>query len=153
VTARRLASASAMKRRVLELNTEYPEPNEAELTGKLVAIIEQLIEKDYLVGTTYRDTHAKGHAAVQGEFIVERDLPDDLRVGLFRRARAYPCWIRFANLSPTPQPDIKRDVRSMSLKLIGVEGDMLWQDDDAAQTLDILLMGARTFLAPNLAQF
>jgi hypothetical protein len=142
-----------MNRRVLELNKEYPEPNEAELTKKLIPLIKQMIEKDYLTGMTYRDTHAKGHAVVRGEFIVERDLPDELRVGLFQHARTYPCWIRFANTSPTPQPDIKGDIRSMSLKLMGVEGDMLWQDDAAAQTLDILMMGARTFLAPDLAQF
>ena len=137
----------------LELNTEYPQPDEAVLTRKLIALLKELIEKDYLTGTTYRDTHAKGHSAVSGEFIVDPHLPEELRVGLFKQPRSYPCWIRFANTSPTPSRDIKGDIRSMSLKLMGVEGQMLWQDDENAKTMDLTMMGAQTFLAPNLQQF
>ena len=137
----------------LELNTEYPAPNEDVLTAKLITLLKEMIEKSYLTGTTYRDTHAKGHSIVRGEFIVAPDLPPELRVGLFKEALSYPCWIRFANTSPTPQADIKGDVRSMSLKLMGVEGRMLWQDDVDAKTLDFIMMGAQTFLAPNLPQF
>jgi hypothetical protein len=137
----------------LELNKEYPQPNEAELAEKLVAHLKHVLEKLYLTGLTYRDTHAKGHYNVKGEFIVEPNLPEELRVGLFKEARTYPCWIRFANLSRTPQKDIKGDVRSMSLKLMGVEGQMLWQNDPEAKTLDIIMMGTPKFLAPDLQQF
>lgn len=137
----------------LELHKEYPERDEAALVGKLIVLIKKMIEKDYLTGTTYRDTHAKGHAAVASEFIIEPDLPQELRVGIFKQPRTYPCWIRFANTSPTPSRDIKGDIRSMSIKLIGVEGRMLWQDDETARTLDFIMMGSQTFLAPNLKQF
>jgi hypothetical protein len=137
----------------LELNKEYPVPGEEALTARLISLIKEMLEKNYLTGTTYRDTHAKGHAAVRGEFVVAPGLPEELRVGLFREARTYPCWVRFANLSPTPRPDIRGDVRAMSIKLMGVEGRMLSQDDEAARTMDIIMMGAPKFLAPNLAQF
>lgn len=137
----------------LELNKEYLEPNEEKLTRDLITLIKEMIEKSYLTGTTYRDTHAKGHAAVRGDFIVDSDLPKELRVGLFKHPGRYPCWIRFANTSPTPSPDIKGDIRSMSIKLMGVEGRMLWQDDETAKTMDFIMMGSPTFLAPNLQQF
>jgi hypothetical protein len=137
----------------LELNKEYPMPDEEALTAKLIAHLKNVLEKSYLAGTTHRDTHAKGHHVVKGEFIIEPDLPPELRVGLFKEARTYPCWIRFANLSRTPQKDIKGDVRSMSLKLMGVEGERLWQDDVEANTLDLIMMGTQKFLAPNLSQF
>jgi cytochrome c5 len=137
----------------LELNTEYPDPNEAALTKKLIALLISMIKKSYLTGTTYRDTHAKGHVAVRGEFIVGANLPLELRVGLFKKPGTYPCWIRFANTSPSPQPDKKGDVRSMSIKLMDVEGEMLWQDDESAKTMDLIMMGSQTFLAPNLPQF
>lgn len=137
----------------LELNTEYPLPDEEALTAKLITHLKGVLEKSYLTGLTYRDTHAKGHSIVRGEFIVAPDLPPELRVGLFKQARNYPCWIRFANLSRTPQKDIKGDVRSMAIKLMGVEGQMLWQDDVDAQTLDLIMMGTPRFLAPNLSQF
>jgi catalase len=136
-----------------ELNREYPVPDEEALTARLVSLIKEMLEKSYLTGTTYRDTHAKGHAAVQGEFVIDPDLPPELRVGLFAHARSYPCWIRFANLSAAPKADIKGDVRAMALKLMGVEGPRLWQSEEGAQTLDIIMQDARKFLAPNLAQF
>ncbi|MFZ0748307.1 MAG: hypothetical protein WAM70_03030, partial [Pyrinomonadaceae bacterium] len=136
-----------------ELNKEYPDPNEAELTRKLIALILSMIKKSYLTGTTYRDTHAKGHCIVQGEFTVASNLPPELRIGLFKKPGTYPCWIRFANTSPSPQKDRKGDVRSMSIKLMGVEGEMLWQDEPNAKTMDLIMMGAPKFLAPNLPQF
>ena len=143
-----------MKRNLqLELNKEYPDSNEAALTQKLIALLIEMIKKSYLTGTTYRDTHAKGHCAVRGEFIIGPNLPPELRVGLFKQPGSYPCWIRFANTSPSPLPDKKGDVRSMSIKLMDVEGEMLWQDDENAKTMDLIMMGARKFLAPNLPQF
>jgi hypothetical protein len=143
-----------MKRGIqLELAKEYPAPDEDVLTRKLISLLKQMLEKSYLTGTTYRDTHAKGHAAVRGEFVVDPDLPQELCVGLFKHARTYPCWIRFANTSPTPQADIKPDVRSMSVKLMGVEGQMLWTDDEEARTMDFIMMGTQRFLASNPSQF
>lgn len=136
-----------------ELNKEYPDPNEAELTRKLIVLLVEMIKKSYVTGTTYRDTHAKGHCIVQGEFTVAANLPPELRVGLFKQPGTYPCWIRFANTSPSPQADRKGDVRSMSIKLMGVEGEMLWQDEPNAKTMDLIMMGAQKFLAPNLPQF
>jgi hypothetical protein len=138
---------------ILELNKEYTRPDEGEITKKLIALLIEMLNKSYLTGTTYRDTHAKGHAIVKGEFIVDPNLPRELRVGLFEHARSYPCWIRFANTSPTPQADSKGDIRSMAIKLMGVDGQMLWQDDEKAKTLDIIMMGSPTFLAPNAKEF
>jgi hypothetical protein len=142
-----------MSQNAPELYQEYLQPNEAELTAKLVAHLKKVIEKIYLTGLTYRDTHSKGHYVVKGEFTVESNLPEELRVGLFKEPRTYPCWMRFANLSRTPQKDIKGDVRSISLKLMGVEGQMLWQNDPEAKTLDFIMMGTPKFLAPDLPQF
>jgi hypothetical protein len=136
-----------------ELGREYPLPNEAMLTKKLTELLLAMLKKSYLTGTTYRDTHAKGHLIVRGEFLVDSNLAPELRVGLFKEARSYPCWIRFANTSPTPQADKKGDVRSMSIKLMNVAGDKLWQDDEQASTLDFVMMGVPKFLAPNLPQF
>jgi hypothetical protein len=142
-----------LMKRKLELNKEYPDPNEAALTKKLIALLIEMLKKSYLTGTTYRDTHAKGHCAVKGEFTIDSNLPPELNVGLFKQPGTYSCWIRFANLSPSPKPDRKGDVRSMSIKLMSVEGEMLWQDDPNAKTMDLIMMGSPRFLAPNLPQF
>ncbi|MBW8875635.1 MAG: catalase family protein [Acidobacteria bacterium] len=132
-----------------------PEPpaGEAELIDKLVPLVEALIEKPHLTGTTYRDTHAKGHAAVRATFTVEADLPPELQVGLFAQPRTYPAWVRLSNLNPTPQADAKKDLRALSIKLMEVDGERLWQSEPGARTLDFILMNGQTFLAPNLQVF
>lgn len=128
-------------------------PEEKKLVEKLIPLIKQLIEKSYLTGTTYRDTHPKGHGAVRATFTVEPNLPEERRVGLFARPGKYPAWIRLSNLNATPQPDIKKDVRALAIKLMDVEGEMLWQSEPDATTLDLILMGSQTFLVPNLQVF
>jgi hypothetical protein len=132
---------------------EQPPAGEAALIDKLIPLLEALIEKSYLTGTTYRDTHAKGHAAVRATFTVESDLPPELKVGLFAKPQTYPAWVRLSNLSPVPQDDDKKDIRALSIKLMDVDGDRLWQSEPGARTLDFVMMGSQTFLAPNLQVF
>ncbi|HSG38692.1 MAG TPA: catalase family protein [Thermoanaerobaculia bacterium] len=132
---------------------ERRQAGEEEIIDKLIPVLKSLIEKPYLTGTTYRDTHAKGHAALRATFTVEADLPPELRVGLFAKPRTYAAWVRCANLSPVPQNDAKRDIRAMAIKLMDVDGDRLWQSEPDARTLDLVMMGSQTFLAPNLQVF
>jgi hypothetical protein len=132
---------------------EKPPAGEAALIDKLIPLLEALIEKSYLTGTTYRDTHAKGHAAVRATFTVESDLPPELKVGLFAKPHTYPAWVRLSNLNPVPQDDIKKDIRALSIKLMDVDGERQWQSEPGARTLDLIMMGSQTFLAPNLQVF
>jgi hypothetical protein len=132
---------------------ERLEAGEEELIDKLIPLLEALIEKPYLSGTTYRDTHAKGHAAVRATFTVAADLPAELRVGLFAMPHTYPAWVRLSNLNPTPQADRKKDIRALSIKLMDVGGRRLWQGEPDERTLDLIMMGSQTFLAPNLRVF
>jgi hypothetical protein len=132
---------------------EHRERNEEKLIDKLIPLLEALIEKSYLTGTTYRDTHAKGHAAVRATFTVEAHLPPELKVGLFAKPQTYPAWVRLSNLNPVPQDDKKKDIRALGIKLMEVGGDRLWQSEPGDRTLDFIMMGSQTFLAPNLQQF
>ena len=132
---------------------ERRQAGEEEIIDKLIPVLKALIEKPFLTGTTYRDTHAKGHAAVRATFTVESDLPAELKVGLFATPRTYPAWVRISNLNPTPQADAKRDIRAMSIKLMDVDGEKLWQSGPDDRNLDLIMMGLQTFLAPNLQVF
>lgn len=136
-----------------ELYREYPDPQEAAGQKRLLDLTMRTLKQKYLTGPQLRDTHAKGLAVVKGTFAVDPDLPADLRVGLFATAKSYPCVCRFSNTDPNPKPDLSRDMRALSIKLMGVEGDMIWQDDREAKTLDLLLMSAKPFIAPTLDLF
>ena len=41
----------------------------------------------------------------------------------------------------------------MSIKLMGVEGDMLWQDEPNAKTMDLIMMGAQKFQRQTFHSF
>lgn len=137
----------------LKLNTEYPAPDEQETTEKLIVLLKRVIEGRYLTGLTYRDVHVKGHAGVRAEFIVEPNLPEELRVGVFKEPRTYPAWIRFSNSSETPSPDIKKDIRGFALKLMDVEGEKLLASQKDATTQDFIFLTTNLFLTKDAKDF
>ena len=148
---------SATKSAARELAKEYPLSNEEQLIQELLAIREKRVKEDPS-GTFVRESHPKHHGCVRAEFIVEPNLADELRVGLFGKAKTYPARIRFSNASSlqrngTHRPDKKHDVRGMAIKLLGVEGDKLLADEKHETTQDFLLISADALIANDLAAF
>lgn len=142
----------------LELYKEYPEPDEAEIAQKIVSLMEGQMVKNFPTGRTLRDVHSKGHGCVKAEFIVEPGLPDELRVGVFKEARGFPAWIRFSNaggLAPVggTEKDSKPDARGMAIKLLGVEGPKILEQEKDAQTQDFLLFTPNTFFTAGPEAF
>jgi Dyp-type peroxidase family len=128
-------------------------PGEEKFTAKLTALLMDKVVRDYPTGTTRRDAHAKHHGCVHAEFQVERDLRPELRVGIFSEPRVYKAWIRFSNQDGVPQPDIKSDIRGMAIKLLGVAGDKLLEDERDAQTQDFLLISTNRFVTKDVKEF
>lgn len=135
------------------LYQEYPDPADEAIVQKLIPVITNTIARYYDTGLTYRDTHAKGHTAVRAEFIVDPDLAPDMAIGLFSQPKTYPAWVRISNLNPSPNSDMRADARAFAIKLMGVEGEMLWSNEPEAKTLDFLMMGTPAFLSPNVPAF
>jgi hypothetical protein len=127
------------------LNTEYPAPNEQELTEKIGELLRGLVEQRFLQGMTYRSLNTKSHAAVRAEFVVDPSLPEKFRVGIFRETRKYPAWIRYSSTLPDPLPDKDRDLRGMAIKLIGVDGEKLLEWDRHGDTHDLIFITPDTF--------
>jgi hypothetical protein len=86
---------------------------------------------------------------VRGELIIRDNLPDSLRHGLFATPKTYPCWVRFSGPGPHIEPDID-DVGfvSISVKVMGVEGEKLW--DDEKHTQDFTSVCTPTFVTPDI---
>lgn len=140
-------------KRDLQLNTEYPAPDEQEITEKLIALLKGIIEQRHFTGLTYRDVHVKGHAAVKAEFIVEQGLAPEFRVGVFKEPRTYPAWIRFSNSNQDPGMDIKGDIRGVALKLMGVAGEKLLDTQRDATTHDFIFLSTDVFLTRDARDF
>ena len=139
--------------RQLVLNTEYPESNEEETVEKIVAILRDTVERRRRQGLTSRAVNTKSHAAVRAEFIVDPELPEEYRIGVFREPRRYPAWIRYSNTLPDPRPDKHPDLRGMAVKLMGVEGPKLLPADQNGTTHDFIFITPDTFFTSTPADF
>lgn len=73
-------------------------------------------------GKPLRAVHRKAVAAAKAQLRIGGDVPEALKVGLFKTEKTYDAWVRFSNGSPSHQADSKRDVRGIAVKVFGVEG-------------------------------
>ena len=112
--------------REMGIAEEYPPTNEAAVTSRLIELTKQALEERHASGKTLRFNQARHPGCVRADFAVEPGLAADLGVGLFAEPRSYPTWIRFATAST--ESDAEEDFRGMSLKVMGVEGEMLHGD-------------------------
>jgi FAD/FMN-containing dehydrogenase len=148
-TARREA---AMQEK-LELNKEYPLPGEEENAESLVEHEKRILRERYERGNFLRDFHSKTHAGVKAKFIVEANLDQEFRYGVFKEPKTWPAWIRFSNAGETVVPDIKQDARGFAIKLMGVPSEKLLEAEKNATTQDFILFTPETFFTDNAFQF
>jgi hypothetical protein len=88
---------------------------------------------------------------VKGHFEVLGGLNERYRQGLFAEPRTYPAWIRFAGPGPLAPADMKDNgVLSIGIKVCGVEGPKLMDDESATQ--DFTGISAPTFTTPNVVE-
>ncbi len=73
-------------------------------------------------GKPFRALHRKAVAAAKAELRIGNDVPQPLRVGLFKAPATHECWVRFSNGSGSHQADRKQDVRGIAVKVFGVQG-------------------------------
>jgi len=78
-----------------------------------------------------------------------------LRFGLFANPKRYDAWIRFSSGNAYPQPDSTHDARGMAIKVMGVEGKKLLDDDGLphANTQDFALMNSTQFFIRNINEY
>jgi hypothetical protein len=139
----------------LELGQEYPPPNEAADIAAIAETLSEKVRRDYPPGTrALRDAHPKGHGTVKGEFIVEDNLPEKCRYGVFREPRTFPVWIRFSAAALVRvEPDTQRDAHGMAIKLMGVEGEKILEEEKNEQTQDFLMANNEVFFIRNAHDF
>ena len=140
-------------KQVLELGKEYPIKGEDKFIFDLVRDLIADVEHLYGPGETQRQAHPKQHALLKGEFAIESNLPPNLKVGVFKHDRTYPCWIRYSSSNTKVQADKKGDVRGMAIKLLDVPGHKLLTDQMHSDNQDFLLVSMPTFPTKDVHEF
>jgi hypothetical protein len=143
----------------LELYKEYPHPaEETETAEKIVALMEGQMIKNYKGGRMLRDVHAKAHGCVKAEFTVHSDIPVEFRVGVFKEPKTFLAIVRYSStgaLAPIggTGPDTTPDARGMAVKLLGVPGEKILEDEKYADTQDFLMFTPNVFFCPDPVAF
>jgi hypothetical protein len=133
---------------------EHLYPDEKPIAEHLSVVIEESIRKQYSLGSARRDAHPKSHGCVKAEFNIVDRLPEALSKGMFVPGKTYQAWIRFSNGSGDPtRADIKRDARGVAIKVLGVPGKKLLEDEADATTQDFIMINHPVFFATDPARY
>lgn len=135
-----------------KLGHEYPSADEDAIAARMVGEFEAQVTRLYKDKKMLRQVHTKMHGCVKATFSVEKNLPGDLKVGVFAEEKDYHAWVRFSNGNTIPQKDGKKDIRGVAIKLLGVPGEKLLPDERQYQTQDFLLMSTETFFAKTIKE-
>ncbi len=132
---------------------EYPPANEQVFIGRMIDDLQSQLKELYPEGNTLRQAHPKMHGCVAAEFIVQDNLPDDLKVGLFKEPQTYKANIRFSNANSEIKHDYDKDVRGMAIKIFGVEGEKEHKGVKDNDTQDFILINHEVFMSKNVEEF
>lgn len=132
----------------LGLAEEQPLPDEEAFLQDIIETMAAQMRNHFPPGAYLRGGNTKTHGLVHGTVTIRDDLPPHLRHGIFAQPRSFPAWVRYSGPGPIAPPDID-DVGfvSMAIKLMGVPGPKIWDDEKATQ--DLICICTPTFVTPD----
>ena len=111
----------------------------------------QFTKREYEGRIAERAGNTKTYGVVRGEFRVLDNIPVAYKHGVFAQPKSYPVWIRFGGPGPLSPPDIEDSgILSIGMKLMGVAGEKLLDDEKATQ--DFTGISCPTFTTPNVVE-
>jgi hypothetical protein len=132
----------------LKIAEERAQPDEEAHLEDIIASFNAQMRRLWNPGHVERGGNTKTHGIVRAELTVRNDLPEPMRRGIFAEPHTYRAWVRYSGPGPYVPPDID-DVgfMSMSIKLMGVPGPKLLDDEELTQ--DLLGISTPTFVTPD----
>lgn len=122
--------------------------DEADDIQSVVRALELLLARSQAKSGEFRaDVHVKTHGYAQGEFRVLPNLPDELAQGLFERPGTHSSVVRFSNTASQSQADAIPDGRGMAIKVLGVEGDFVLDNEPHGPMQDFVMINHPVFFA------
>ena len=132
----------------LAIAEEKLQPDEEASLDAIITQFTAQLKRLWNPGHVERGGNTKTHGIVRAEFIVRDDLPEHMRRGIYAEPRTYRAWVRFSG----PGPYITKDIddvgfMSISVKLMGVPGPKLLDDEQGTQ--DLTGVSTPTFVTPD----
>jgi hypothetical protein len=128
-------------------------PAQEEAIRKLIEMLSIKMGRENTSGHMKRDAHPKMIGLLRGEFIIEENLPDELKIGLFATEKTHPAWIRFSNQLAPATGDNVADIRGMAIKLLEVDGKKVLEGQEHYRTHDFITISTDAFVTKDIIQF
>lgn len=100
-------------------------PDEDRVIAEFVTFMKAASLARHPSGQVRRFNQGRAAGCVDAEFVVLEALADDLRTGVFAKARTYRARVRFANASSSS--DREKDIRGVALRVFDAPGPNLTQ--------------------------
>lgn len=106
------------------------------------------------LGRAVRDAHAKGYGLVRGEVEILSNVPAEYAQGIYATPGRHEALIRFSNGSPHTGPDAQLGKGvGMGLKLFGITGPTLLEDEPDSGTFDYAMINHPVFFANTVEHY
>ena len=105
-------------------------------------------------GRAVRDAHAKGYGLVRGEVEILDQLPVEYAQGIYAIPGKHDAVIRFSNGSPHAGADARLGgATGLALKIFGIEGPTLLDDEPDTGTFDYANINAPVFFCNTVEDY
>src|SRR5215210_3994438 len=136
---------------------EQPEPDfDKDLQTAIAATkeyIEDSVESEGL-NRAVRDAHAKGYGLARAEVEILAGLAPEYAQGIFARPGRHEALIRFSNGSPHTGADTGLGMGfGMGLKIFGIDGPTLLEDEPDSHTFDYAMINGPIFFCNTVKHY
>ena len=114
---------------------------ENQYISEMETLLKEKLSSDYQIGETQRATHVKSHGLLKGHFRVIDNLPEELKVGIFKNTKTYESWVRISNARGKWQSDKIKDFRGLSIKLLDMDNELQNTNDFVFQSYPTMALG------------
>jgi hypothetical protein len=106
------------------------------------------------IGLVVRNAHAKGYGLARGEFEILGGMPSEYAQGIYAKPGRHEAMVRFSNGTTHVGGDqFLGPITGIGLKIFGIEGKTLLEDEPDSQTFDYALINHPVFFVNTLAHY
>jgi hypothetical protein len=136
------------------------ERNEPDFERSLQTLLDQM--KQHMrgslqtegVGLVVRDAHAKGYGLGRGDFEILSGIPTEYAQGIYAKPGRHEAMVRFSNGTNHVGGDrFLGPIVGIGLKIFGIEGKTLLEDEPDSHTFDYALINHPVFFVNTLAHY
>src|SRR5262249_10066108 len=101
-----------------------------------------------------RDAHAKGYGLAWGEVEILSGMPNEYSQGIYAKPGRHEAMVRFSNgTNHVGEDQFLGPITGIGLKIFGIEGKTLLEDEPDSHTFDYALINHPVFFANTLAHY